>query len=214
MKMIEAHVVTSRNRRLYEVEFDEFLRRRHDAFVRQKHWRPESPDGRELDQFDSDAAIYLLGIEDGRVVTSARLIPTSAPHLVSEVFPHLCEQTGVPRRPDYAEWTRTFVADGADRSIRGAITQISCAVMEYALQEGLAAVGGIQKTYFMSFHGRLGWIARPCGLPQLVDGEWCIVAYTDVSEHALASVRRILGIEKPLLMRRGCQRPFNEELRI
>ncbi|MER8734699.1 hypothetical protein NKH28_33965 [Mesorhizobium sp. M1227] len=75
--MITAHVVNAHNKHLYENEFDEFLRRRHDFFVHQKHWRPPSPDGRELDQFDTDAATYLLGIEDDRVVTSARLIPTS-----------------------------------------------------------------------------------------------------------------------------------------
>ena len=101
--MIEAHIVTALNARLYEREYDEFLRRRHDHFVGQKHWRPESPDGREIDQFDTAAATYVLGMEDDEVVTSARLIPTSEPHLVSEVFPHYCD-LGVPRRPDWAEW--------------------------------------------------------------------------------------------------------------
>ncbi|MFU0507169.1 acyl-homoserine-lactone synthase [Pseudaminobacter sp. NGMCC 1.201702] len=207
--MIRAHIVTSRNKALYENEFDEFLRRRHDAFVRQKHWRPESPDGREIDQFDTDAATYILGMQDGHVITSARLIPTSEPHLVSEVFPDMCELTGVPRRPDYAEWTRTYVyGDAADRGVRGTITQLSCAVMEYALEEALSAVGGIQKTYFMTHHGRLRWNVRPCGLAKVVDGEWCIVAYTDVVEEALASVRRLLGIDYSLLVRRGEQKPF------
>lgn len=119
--MISAHVVNALNKHLYENEFDEFLRRRHDFFVHQKRWRPPSPDGRELDQFDTDAATYLLGMEEGRVVTSARLIPTSEPHMVSEVFPHMCERTGVPRRPDWAEWTRTFVVpDKRDRASRHA----------------------------------------------------------------------------------------------
>ncbi|MER9758099.1 hypothetical protein NKJ46_32835 [Mesorhizobium sp. M0166] len=84
--MITVHVVNALNKHLYENEFDEFLRRRHDFFVHQKRWRPPSPDGRELDQFDTDAATYLLGLEDGRVVTSARLIPrlpASARSLVS-----------------------------------------------------------------------------------------------------------------------------------
>ncbi len=80
-------------------------------------------------KFDTDAATYILGMQDGQVVTSARLIPTSEPHLVSEVFPDMCEFTCVPRRPDFAEWTRTYVfGDAADRGIRGTITQLSCAV--------------------------------------------------------------------------------------
>ncbi|WP_027146027.1 hypothetical protein [Mesorhizobium sp. WSM3626] len=47
--MIAAHVVNAHNKHLYENEFDEFLRR-----------RQPSPDGSELDQFDTDAATYLL----------------------------------------------------------------------------------------------------------------------------------------------------------
>ena len=210
--MIEAHVVTSENINLYASEFDEFLRRRHDIFVGQKGWRPPSPDGREKDQFDTSAATYILGIEDGRVVTSARLIPTSEPHLVSEVFSQMCEATGVPRRADWAEWTRTFVLpEKRSTGLRGTLTELCCAVMEYALDEGLSAVGGIQETYFMPHHRALKWRARPLGLAREVNGEWCIVAYIDVNETSLASARNILGIEHSLLVRRGITRPFVQD---
>lgn len=208
--MIEAHIINSRNKHLYEREWDEFLRRRHDFFVDQKGWRPPSPDGRELDQFDSSVATYILGIEDGRVVTSARLIPTSEPHLVSEVFPHLCELNGgPPRRADWAEWTRTFVVpEKRGTGLKGTLTQLCCALMEYALDEGLDAIGGIQETYFVPHHKRLRWKVMPMGLAQEVAGEWCIVAYMQVDEAALASCRRILGINHSLLVRRGEQMPF------
>jgi acyl-homoserine lactone synthase len=207
--MITAHVVTARNRYLYENEYDQFLRRRHDFFVHQKHWRPVSADGREIDQFDTDTATYILGIEDGRVVTSARLIPTLEPHLVYEVFPHMCEFAGVARRADWAEWTRTFVLpEKRSAGLRGTLTELCCAVMEYALDEGIRAVGGIQETYFMPHHAALKWRATPMGMAREQNGEWYIVAYIDVNEQALASVRRILRIDHSLLARRGPQRPF------
>lgn len=207
--MISVHVVNVRNKHIYAAEFGEYLRRRHDVFVDQKRWRPASADGIEIDQFDTDAATYLLGIEGGQVVTGARLIPTSEPHLVSENFPHLCEVTGVPSQPDIAEWTRTYVrGDTVTRGLKGTLTQLCCGVMEFALQEGLSAVGGIQETYFMPHHARLRWRARPCGLAREVNGEWYIVAYIDVNEAALASVRKILGIDHSLLVRRGDQVPF------
>ncbi|MER9756697.1 autoinducer synthase [Mesorhizobium sp. M0166] len=194
--MITAHVVNAHNKHLYENEFDEFLRRRHDFFVHQKRWRPPRPDGRELDQFNTDAATYLLGIEDDRVVTSARLVPTSEPHMVSKVFSHMCEKSGVPRRPDWAEWTRTFVVpDKRPTGLRGTLTQLCCAVMEHALDEGLSAVGGVQET-----------MARRMAREE--NGEWYIVAYIEVSDAALASVRKILGINQTLLVRRGVQKPF------
>ncbi|MGX9574295.1 acyl-homoserine-lactone synthase [Mesorhizobium sp. f-mel] len=107
--MIEAHVVNALNKNLYEKDFDEFSCEHRDFLVHQKRWRPASPDGRELGQFDTDAATCLLGIEEELAITSARLIPTREPHMVSEIFPPMCEKSGVPRRPDWAEWTRTFV---------------------------------------------------------------------------------------------------------
>jgi acyl-homoserine lactone synthase len=207
--MIEAHVVTASNIHLYEAEFDEFLQRRHDVFVQAKGWRPPSPDGRERDEFDTADATYILGLEDGRVLTSARLIPTHLPHLVSEVFPQLCERNGVPRRPDWAEWTRTFVLQRERHlGLRGTFTQLCCAVMEFAVEEGLSAVGGVQETYAMPRLGRFGWKLLPQGLAREMNGETYIVCYIEAGEEALASIRRVLGIDRPLLVRRGAQRPF------
>jgi acyl-homoserine lactone synthase len=209
MGMISVHVVNALNKHLYSTEFREYLSRRHDVFVHQKGWRPPASSGLELDQYDTDQATYLLGLEHGHVVTGARLIPTSERHLVSDIFPHFCEATGVIRRTDVGEWTRTYVyGDTTDRGLRGTLTQLCCAVMEFALEEGLSAVGGIQETYFMPHHTRLRWRARPCGLAREVNGEWYVVAYIDVNEAALANVRALLGINRSLLVRRGAQTPF------
>ncbi|TIV25924.1 MAG: autoinducer synthase, partial [Mesorhizobium sp.] len=46
------------------------------------------------------------------------------------------------------------------------------------------------------------------GMAREVNGEWYIVAYIDVHEAALASVRKILGIDRSLLVRRGTRLPF------
>lgn len=213
--MLTAHVITSDNVHLYASEFDEFLRRRHEAFVERKGWRPPSPDGRERDEFDTGKATYILGIEDGQVVTSARLIPTSEPHLVSEVFPHLCERHGVPRRPDWAEWTRTFVVQKERHlGLKGTFTQLCAAVMQYAVEEGLSAVGGVQETYAMPRLGRFGWKLLPQGMAREFGAETYIVTYIEVSEAALASIRDVLGGDWPALIRRGTQRPFQPERRV
>lgn len=206
--MLKAHIVNAKNRHLYENEFEQFLRFRHDHFVKEKGWREARSDGREIDQFDTDAATYVLGIEDEQVVTSARLIQTTEPHLVSEVFPHMCEATGLIRRPDWAEWTRTYVLPHKRAGLRGTLSQLCCAVMEFAVEEGLSAVGGIQETYFMPHHRAIGWHAMALGMAREVDGEWCIVAYIDVNETALQNVRRVLRIDHSLLVRRGEQPKF------
>lgn len=146
------------------------------------------------------------------MVTSARLIPTSQPHLVSKMFPQMCERTGVPCRSDWAEWTRTYVVP-SKRSVsrRGTLTELCCAVMEFAVEEGLSAIGGIQETCFMSHHQVLKWQVTPLGLAQEIEGEMCIVAYIHVDDAALKSVRRLLGIDRTLLVRRGPLKPFIQD---
>ncbi|MER9064743.1 hypothetical protein NKI16_32675, partial [Mesorhizobium sp. M0698] len=100
------------------------------------------------------------------------------------------------------------VPDKRSTGLRGTLTQLCCAVMEYALDEALSAVGGIQETYFMPHHAALKWRAEPMGMAREHNGEWYIVAYIEVNERALASVRKILGIDNSLLVRRGNQFPF------
>jgi hypothetical protein len=45
-------------------------------------------------------------------------------------------------------------------------------------------------------------------MPRVVAGEWSVVAYIRCDDAALAGVRRLLGSDCPLLVRRGEQKPF------
>src|ERR1044072_6552266 len=94
------HVINSATRSLYRDELHDHFRIRHDIYVGERGWKAlERADGLERDQFDTDDAIYLLGIDNGRVVGGSRLVPTTRPHLLSEVFPHLAAERGVRRDP-------------------------------------------------------------------------------------------------------------------
>jgi acyl-homoserine lactone synthase len=207
--MIEAHVVGELNRRLYEKEWDDYLHIRHDIYVKEKRWRPESPDGREVDQFDTPDATYLLGIEHGEVVAGARLIPTDRPNLACDVFSYMCDVREVPRHRNWADWTRTFVVPGKrSASRRGTLFQLFCAAMEYCVGQGIEYAGGIQETYFLPLFRIMDWRVLPIGMPRIVAGEWSVVAYIRCDDAALASVRGLLGSDRPLLVRRGEQKPF------
>jgi acyl-homoserine lactone synthase len=206
--MIKLHVVTAANRHLYDKEMEEFLRLRHDMFAKERHWVPEDESGQETDAFDTNDATYLLGLEDGAVITSARLIPTALPHLVSENFESLCER-GLPRRWDWAEWTRTMVVPsrrgGGHKGVTGILT---VGVMEYCLEEGIDRVGGVQEFYHLTRYAELGWDTEVLGLPQDFNGERYVVAYCKCGEAELATARKVTGVDYPVLARRGEQRPF------
>tara|TARA_R110002020_G_scaffold14638_29_gene51917 strand:- start:1525 stop:2187 length:663 start_codon:yes stop_codon:yes gene_type:complete len=212
--MIEAHVVTTRNRHLYKDEFEEFLRRRHEYYAVANRWVPISDDGLELDPFDTPHATYMLGILGDRVVTSARLMPTSQPNLVSEEFPHMCENIGLPRREDWADWTRTYVLpEYRGVGSTGILGQMFCAVMEYCVEEGITHIGGVLQQYLLKRWLDMGWTVIPAGLPRVLSGDWCLVAYIEVNERALATGREHASVTRPLIVRRGAQLPFIEPSR-
>lgn len=59
----------------------------------------------EVDQFDNGHAQYLVLTDaGGDHLASARLLPTTRPHILGDLNPELCEEAP-PRGPDIAEIT-------------------------------------------------------------------------------------------------------------
>jgi acyl-homoserine lactone synthase len=206
---MDVHVVTSDNAYLYGAELDGFFRARHKIYVEEKKWMPASADGWERDQFDTKAATYMIGVDNGRVIAGSRFLPTSGPHLLGEIFPHLCTLGGVLSDARVAEWTRGFILP----EFRGGegvpvMAQFCCAVMEYCLDESISRVGGIQEIYWLPLWRRFGWNFLAIGEPSEIDGTLCVPGYCEVSEEALAGVKRRAKLDKSNLIRRGPVRPF------
>lgn len=206
---MQVHVVTASNRESYKNELIAFFQERHRIYVEEKGWREDDGSGFEIDQFDTDDATYLIGVQDGRVMTGTRLISTTLPHLASEIFPHLCDFNGVLRSPTVAEWTRGFISpEYREKGIGPIKGQFCSAVMEFCLQEGITQVGGIQEFYWLRLWKHFGWKVDPVGSPAKVDGKWCVVAYMQASEAARDGAMASGGIDRSILVRRGPQQPF------
>ncbi|MGB3417887.1 MAG: acyl-homoserine-lactone synthase [Mesorhizobium sp.] len=209
---MEMHVVTAANRHCYRHELIEFFQARHAIYVHEKRWREDDGSGFEVDQFDTEAATYLIGEEDGRVICGTRLLSTTVPHMVDQVFPQMCDITGIIRSPRVAEWTRAFVIpDRREHGIGPIKGQICAAVMQFCLQEGIEEVGGIQDLYWMRMWKRLAWRVNPAGTPAKVAGRWCVVAYMQVDEAARDSAMASTGATAPGLVQRGPYQPFVTE---
>ncbi|TNM59846.1 acyl-homoserine-lactone synthase [Aliirhizobium smilacinae] len=203
------HVITSSNSALYASELNELFRIRHKIYVEEKRWREPSPDGMERDQFDTEHAVHLVGIQEGRIIAGSRLVPTTQPHLLSEVFPHLCTRPGVLRHERVAEWTRGFVIpefrEKAGVTIKA---QFCAAVMEYCLNQGIEQIGGIQEIYWLPLWKRFGWRVTVIGDAAAIDGVLCVPAYFEVSVEAFEGVKKRAVLSRSNLVERGDIVPF------
>ena len=205
------HIVTAENRRLYERELLEHHRIRYDIYVRENHWKNlKVEDGRESDQFDNDDAVYILAIEDGRVLGGSRFVPSIKPHLLSDVFPALAEVRGIPRSPDIFEWTRLFaVAERRDSAATAdSITgKVLCGGLEFLLGEEAVGFTLVTEAWWLSRTHSWGWKLSPLGMPMLIDGEWLVASYVPVDHETLQATRRRYGIEGSVIVRNGITQP-------
>ncbi len=210
---MQVHVITSENWDSYHDALEEHFRIRHDIYVGERKWMAlEKPDGREIDQFDNESAVYLLAMEDGKVLGGSRLVPTVAPHLLSDVFPRLASIGGVPRGEDIYEWTRIFV-NPEFRKQNGyaeAGSAVMASLMLYALEEGIEQISVVMETYWLHRFLEVGWHCVPLGLPEVIDGSWTTATLIDVSRQSIESLCKVRNINEPELVRSCVMKPAKQ----
>ncbi|MBV2147525.1 autoinducer synthase [Sphingobium sp. AS12] len=138
---------------------------RKSQFVDFFAWDVPVVDGRfEVDQFDGPNAIYIIAIgTDGRHEASLRMLPSWLPHLLGDIFAHLCV-AGVPVGPRIWESTRLCLPSrhGAlrRRELRNALIS---AMADFALARGISEITGVIPDGFRREVLAMGWRAEPLG---------------------------------------------------
>lgn len=197
------HVVDADNRHLYAAELEQHFRIRHQIYVGERKWLALArPDGLEIDQFDTDEAVYLLAIEHAGVVGGTRLVPTLAPHLMADVFPFLADIRGLQRGSDIVEWTRIFVVPerrGRDSKV---LHSVLAGMFEYCLANDISAITVVMETWWLPRFLELGWEVRPLGLPAVIDGMNCVGTMISVTEAAYRHTLAFRGLEAPVILPR------------
>lgn len=141
---------------------------RKEVFVDLLKWDLPVLDGRfEIDQFDTPDARYLILLgADGQHRASARLLPTTGPHILGDLYPHLCDGD-VPRGPRMLEISRFCLDRNQDAASRlSARNQLLTALVDHAMREGIDSYTGVAELGWLAQILRFGWQCEPLGEPQ------------------------------------------------
>lgn len=145
---------------------------RRRLFVDLYGWDVPVVDGRfEMDQFDTERAVYLIAEgEVGEHAASLRLMPSCWPHMLQEVFAHLCPG-GVPVGPNVWESTRLCLPQrhGADGRRRYR-NQLISTMVDFALAHGIDRITGVLPDKFRREVFAMGWVVEALGPPLRTDG--------------------------------------------
>jgi N-acyl-L-homoserine lactone synthetase len=161
---------------------------RHRVFVERLGWQLDTQDGAEVDQFDRPDTVY-VAIEDeqGDIAGCARLLPTTRPYLLSEVFPQLLNGLPPPNDPTIWELSRFAAMDFNSRSnvpLAQFSSSATAALMRGAMST--AASLGARRLLTVSPVGierlirRLGITAHRAGPPMIVSGHAIFACWIEI----------------------------------
>lgn len=195
------YIVSHENRRRFHHLLTEMHRQRKQVFIDKLNWRLEESAGLEIDAYDSPDAIYLIeaGTPTSDVSVSARLLPTTRPHLLSEQFAELCEEN-LPAGPEVWEATRFCPAPEAPAGPprRHMLGRMIAGIMETALIFGVEQVTYVAGAALAPMALDVGWDVRALGAPRGT-GRGRIQAFVARIDGAgLKRVRETFAITAPL----------------
>jgi acyl-homoserine lactone synthase len=203
--MMEVHVIRRENRHLYTDILEDYFRTRHHIYVVERKWaKLDRPDKREIDRFDTDDTIYLLGLDGSAIVTGMRLLPTTSPTLLSELFPALA-LNGPVRRRDVYELSRIFVVPNRRGEHAGprAEAVIQAAAMEFGLSIGLSALTIVLESWWLARLLDQGWLVRPLGLPVNINSLSTVAVIVDVNDEAWTKICSRRSVPGSMLVWQG-----------
>ncbi|CAN7696761.1 acyl-homoserine-lactone synthase [Mesorhizobium sp. LjRoot246] len=185
-------VVTAQNAEEYQAELDQAFRLRHKVFVEEKGWTDlRREDGREMDRFDDAHAVHMLFSVEDRVVGYQRMLPSTRPHLLSEVLSDLCEGER-PAGANIWEWTRYCVEPQfreRGRMLSPVANALLSGIVEWGLGSGIDTIIIEMNPLWLLRLVQLHFRVTPLGLPKLIGGEETVAVTARFDERTQQRLR-------------------------
>lgn len=196
------HIVTAENIHLFKDEMEQAYRLRHKVFVEEMGWAAlRRDDAREIDQFDDGRALHMLYLRDGVLLGYQRMLPTTQPHLLSEVLPDLCEGDR-PVGPEVWEWTR-YCVERAHRERGRALSPIAnsllSGIVEWGLDNGVNSMIIEMDPIWLLRLVQLYFRVTPLGLPQRVNNSDVVAVTAAFDRRTLLRLREMRGDKESVL---------------
>lgn len=185
------HVISKENAHLHWDALASMHQLRRAVFSERLGWNVTVVNGLELDQLDLPEAHYLVHYApDGRVNACTRLLPTTGPYLLADVFAELVDGE-MPRAHDIWESTR-FCADPATAPANIAAI-LMAGMLEFGLFTGLRGYVSVSDIRMEPIMRRAGWIPIRLGGTMETGTDTAAAEWLEVSPEYLARVRKRAG---------------------
>ncbi|KPY71497.1 Autoinducer synthesis protein RhlI [Pseudomonas syringae pv. syringae] len=153
--MMQMEILAGSASELGDSVYQSLIRFRYEVFIRKLRWRlplDQQTARVETDQFDTPHARYIVGLEDGQVVSCARLLPTLKPYLLGEVFAWISDAP-LPVDPHVWEVSRFAAAKQAGPDVGAALFRHALLEAGASGADTVVAVTTVQLERYFRRHG-------------------------------------------------------------
>ncbi|ANB75549.1 acyl-homoserine-lactone synthase [Paraburkholderia phytofirmans] len=144
-------------------------RYRHTVFVKEMQWDlPSASSGtiEEWDEFDRNTTTCVIAYKQDRSICGyARLLPTTQPYLLAEIFPDLCS---IPLISDSCTWelSRFTTFDSGVACNMQRMRELLRLIFIRSQSQGIRQLVGVAPSSMDRLYRRLGLVLRPIGPAQ------------------------------------------------
>ncbi|WP_323141180.1 acyl-homoserine-lactone synthase [Massilia phyllosphaerae] len=183
------NVIAGNSRAFSESKFSQVASYRYKVFIETLGWELQTKYGEELDQFDRPDTVYVVSQDDQDQVNGcARLLPTSRPYLLGDIFPQLLNGMPLPCSDEVWELSRFAAVDFNSPTATSALSQFSSEIAVTLLRESIAcaAAHGAKRLITVSPVGierllrRAGFHCHRAGPPMIIDGHPIFACWIEV----------------------------------
>lgn len=200
--MIE--LIAPRYHREFGTAIADMHRLRCRVFSDRLDWDVLVRDGMEIDQFDELGPVYLLSRADESVHGCVRLLPSTGPTMLRDVFSPLLDGKAAPQDPRIWESSRFALdlpvdAPRSDRGLAHATFELFAGMIEFGLAHSLVEIVTVTDVRIERILRRAQWPLRRLGTPQTIGSTLAVAGSLEVSFGALERVRQACGIQGRVL---------------
>ena len=201
------YLVQNHQKDYFAAMLDESQCRRYDVFIKQLKWDIPSINGREQDQYDTEKAINLISVKNGRVNGGIRMLPTEdGNYMLRKTFPYLLnnQHDKMPMSSKVWEATRLFSIKQMDDTdnhdfARLNTIQLLVGLYEFGLSWKITNILGVSYLHTETIFQKMGWDYSRLAEPQLVDGKPVVVVDLKISEDNFKTIQQNTGIYEPMV---------------
>ena len=191
----------------FPYEMDAMFRNRAQIFSEQLGWNVSVTNGRERDVFDDENPLYLVSVDPltKKYRGSVRLLPTTGPNMLRDVFPFLLQQGEFVESPTIWEISRICAAPSEcqpDRNKNGlspALGELIVGIVEVGLMAGLSQIVAVFDARIYRVVKAAGCNPQLIGKPQRIGDTMSYVGVFDTGNSPLLAIRRAVGIQGSVL---------------